>query len=337
MSHAAVLLLLAACTCEAAPEPAAEDRGASPRDFFPARPGDRWRMDSGESLAVTALTEDGVAVFFGSDRTSAERYRVTDDAVLLVTPEGEAIAPWLERPMEVGHRWRYSLGDAQCEAQYATVETTAEVAGLSFEHCIEVRRRCQYPAGKPFPVATAELREETWCPYVGRVEETLRLDPRPSIEGAPAERRWRVAYYRVAGAPAPPRPERFDCDGFLLMETDVQAACGPRLRQTERSDEGGCTLRFAGPDGELTVHAERLDRPVTADDADAQLTALAPEASVLRDEDDLRIRAGEGMNTEGGAFALAQGEHVIAVRWSAACPLERARRLAPLLRSLVSE
>ena len=42
------------------------------------------------------------------------------------------------------------------------------------------------------------------------VRATLRF--RPAMEGVPAERSWTVGYYRVADAPAPPLPERFDCE-----------------------------------------------------------------------------------------------------------------------------
>lgn len=342
---ALLLLGLAACTCEPTRvAPVDEQPSASPRDFFPAHAGDRWRMESGESLAVTAVTEDGTAVFFGSDRTSAERYRVTDDAVLLIGPDGRPLASWLERPMEVGHGWRYTLGDAECEARYATVEDSADVAGLTYEHCVEVRRRCRYSAGKPFPAATTELREEVWCPYVGRVAETLRFDPPPAIEGVDAEHRAQVRYYRVQGAPAPPPPESFDCDAFLLLETDVQAACGPRLRLASRDDDGGCTLRFAGLGGELSVRARRLGAAAMASDVDALLTDLLPGTPAIREEAELRVAAlapGEAPEREGSppgasvGFGLMEGPHAIAVVTSAACPLDRARALGPLLRSLV--
>ena len=328
-------LLGSACTCEATSAPHAPDEpAASPRDFFPAHAGDRWRRDDGESLAVTAVTEDGLAVFFGSDRTAAERFRVGEDAVQLVAPSGQVLGPWLERPMEVGHSWRYAIGEAECEARYTTVEETADVAGLTFEHCVEVRRRCRYPEGKPFGEATTELREEIWCPYVGQVAESVRYEPPPAIEGVPSSRHWRVTAFRVAGAPAPPRPEAFDCDALLLLETDVQAACGPTFHAVERSDEEGCMLRYAGPTGELTVRARRLDPRAGTRDVEAMLRAEIPEAT-FEDREELRIATGPTRDgAEATGFGLAEEGHVVAVT-STGCPLDRAVRLAPLLRSLL--
>ncbi|MEM9075033.1 MAG: hypothetical protein AAGE52_41435, partial [Myxococcota bacterium] len=328
------------CEEQATETPAEEEEGASPRDYFPAHAGDRWRMKGGDSLAITTVTESGTAVFFGSDRTSAERYRVTDNEVLLVDPNDRPIARWLERPMSIGHQWSYTLGDSECDARYATIEQSAEVAGLTFEHCVEVRRQCRYPAGKPFPEATRELREETWCPYVGRVREVVRFDPPPSIEGVEAEHVQEVAYYRVEGAPAPPLPETFDCSAFLLMEGDVQAACGPRMRELERSDAGGCTARYGSPDGEITVLARRFDRDATDPDVDQ---ILAQPASEIRVEGDLRIVDAAELPEDDprpsptGGIGLREGHHAIAVVASPACGVDQLRRLARLLRSVVRQ
>ncbi|HJL04392.1 MAG TPA: hypothetical protein RMH85_25370 [Polyangiaceae bacterium LLY-WYZ-15_(1-7)] len=349
------LMLLAACgPCGGAPaEEAAEAEEVDPAIYFPMNEGDRWGLerDDGERsvLAVTDRTEGGAAVFFGSGRTSAERFAATDEGVVWVGPGDEVLAPLLDRPMELGHAWSYTLGDTRCEARYATVDAEAEVAGLELEACVEVRRRCVHPAGKPFPEETTEIREELYCPYVGRVKETLRF--RPAMEGVPAERSWTVGYYRVADAPAPPLPERFDCDAVLLLPSDVQAACGPRLRPAGAARvEGACRFRFTAPGGILEVRAERHADEATRAELDAAVEAWEGEgAEDPEDEGDAEAEPAEsedgGGDGDGDAEAGAdaalvagaiEGRHLLLVRAdAAACRPEDARRLLPLLQSLV--
>lgn len=344
--HVLVLLLLAACDCgEPSAPPADEPPPLTAAELFPMHAGDRWALESGDERnlsVVTALGEEGVGVFFGTDRTSAERYRVTDAGVELVSPDGQVLAPYLDVPIALGHEWSYELGDTRCVATYATTNETAEVAGVRLEGCVEVRRRCELPEGKPFPAATAQLHEELWCPSVGRVRETVRFRPAPAIEGFPAEKTWRVTYYRVQGAPALPLPETLDCARFLVATTDVQAACGPALRSAGAADvDGTCRVRFTGSGGVLELRARRFASDPSAAELDA-LLAEAGESAV--EEGELRVLRGgpeeppsaEEAPASAHGYVLSEGPMAVALRANeAVCTGERARRLEPLLRSLV--
>lgn len=345
----AVLVLLSACgPCGGEPVEEEEEPSARPELFFPMHLGDRWGYADGGGVAVTALTESGVAVFFGSDRTSAERFKANEAGeVLLVDPTDRAIATWLAVPMELGHSWRYTVGDTSCEATYATIDQDASLPGMEIHGCVEVRRRCQLPEGKPFPAATMELHEETYCPYVGRVGEIVRFDPRPEIEGFPEQKVFEVAYYRVEGAVAVPEPETFGCEHFLLMETDLQAACGPMMRRGELvASDDACMMPFSSGNGSVSIFAKRLDGEATDTDIDA---LLLPSVQAPHEEDGWRIREVPGAT---GAFVdpdgelerrtmpdrrqlgLREGRFVVTVLVeNDACP--EAASLQPLLRSLV--
>jgi hypothetical protein len=381
-----VVTLLAACDCSEPAAPVVEAPPLTPADLFPMHPGDRWANESeGDGdperslLVVTAVTPEGVGVFFGDDRTSAERYRVSAQGVELVAPDGTVLAPYLDAPVALAHEWSYELGDTRCVATYATVGETAEVAGTRLEGCVEVRRRCELPEGKPFPAATAQLHEELWCPNVGRVRETVRFRPAPTIEGFPAEKTWALRYYRVQDAPALALPEPLDCAHFLIAATDVQAACGPALRFVGAADvDGSCRARFTGSGGVLEVRARRFDATPESAALDALLLegderAVADGAlrSIARDPSEAtpneatpneatpgetpnEARPGsspadptpneatpnEATPNEAAArtqgFALVEGPVGVALRANdAVCSEERARRLEPLLRSLV--
>ena len=348
-----LLLFIAACgPCGGEPVEDDDDQGESarPEVFFPMHLGDRWGYASGGGVAVTAVTDSGVAVFFGSDRTSAERFKANAAGeVLLVDPTDRAIATWLATPMELGHSWEYTVGDTSCRATYATIDQDASLPGMEIHGCVEVQRRCQLPEGKPFPQATVELHEETYCPYVGRVREVVRFEPRPEIEGFPAEKRFEVAYYRIQDAVAVPEPDAFGCAHFLLMETDLQAACGPMMRRAPEqppAPPNTCAMRFASGSGSVVLSATRLDRDATDADVDARLPA-ADEPP--RSQDGWRVRDVPGAT---GAFpqpdgeveqrtmpdvqhlGLGEGRFVITVSAEgAACP--EVASLQPLLRSLV--
>lgn len=302
-----VLLLLTGCgTCGG--EPVEDDdlgESARPELFFPMHLGDRWGYAEGGGVAVTAVTDSGVAVFFGSDRTSAERYKTNDAGeVLLVDPTDRAIATWLAVPMELGHAWQYTVGDTSCEARYATVDQDASLPGMEIHGCVEVRRRCQLPEGKPFPDATMELHEEVYCPYVGRVHETIRFEPRPQIEDFPETKEFQVAFYRIEGAVAVPEPETFGCPHFLLMDTDIQAACGPMIRrETQHSDANECSTTFVSGNGNLTVFVKRLTGEATVADVDAHLPAGDPESARVNDGWHIRDEAGAV-----GTFETPDGE-----------------------------
>ncbi|MCU0674937.1 MAG: hypothetical protein MUE69_19370 [Myxococcota bacterium] len=388
--------LLAACDCSEPASPVVEAPPLTPADLFPMHAGDRWANESeGEGdperslLVVTAVTPEGVGVFFGDDRTSAERYRVSVQGVELVAPDGTVLAPYLDAPVALAHEWSYELGDTRCVATYATVGETAEVASTRLEGCVEVRRRCELPAGKPFPNATAQIHEELWCPNVGRVRESVRFRPAPTIEGFPAEKTWALRYYRVQDAPALALPEPLDCAHFLIAATDVQAACGPALRFVGAADvDGSCRARFTGSGGVLEVRARRFDAAPDATALDALLlegderaevagelrviaTAVdaapneaapneaapndatggptpnevrpnsAPEGPTPNEAAPNEAAPNEAAPNEAApsrthGFALVEGPVGVALRaHEAVCPAERARRLEPLLRSLV--
>jgi len=397
--------LLASCDCSEPAAPVVEAPPLTPADLFPMHAGDRWANESeGDGdperslLVVTAVTPEGVGVFFGDDRTSAERYRVSAQGVELVAPDGTVLAPYLDVPVALAHEWSYELGDTRCVATYATVGETAEVAGTRLEGCVEVRRRCELPAGKPFPNATAQIHEELWCPNVGRVRETVRFRAAPTIEGFPAEKTWALRYYRVQDAPALALPEPLDCAHFLIAATDVQAACGPALRFVGAADvDGSCRARFTGSGGVLEVRARRFDAAPDATVLDALLlegeerAEVAGELRVIATAEEAtpneaasnEFAPNEALPSEaaGGptpnemrpnspsegptpnepapnepapnepapnepapndapsrthGFALAEGPVGVALRaHEAVCSEERARRLEPLLRSLV--
>jgi len=378
--------LLAACDCSEPAAPVVEAPPLTPADLFPMHAGDRWANESdGDErslLVVTAVTSEGVGVFFGDDRTSAERYRVSAQGVELVAPDGTVLAPYLDVPVALAHEWSYELGDTRCVATYATVGETAEVAGTRLEGCVEVRRRCELPEGKPFPNATAQIHEELWCPNVGRVRETVRFRPAPTIEGFPAEKTWTLRYYRVQDAPALALPEPLDCAHFLIAATDVQAACGPALRFVGAADvDGSCRARFTGSGGVLEVRARRFDAAPDATALDALLlegderagfegelrviarsdeaapNEASPEEAAPNEPTPTTAPSGSTPNEErpispaeaptpnevmpnGAAsthgFALVEGPVGVALRANdAVCPEDRARRLEPLLRSLV--
>jgi len=251
---ALALPVVSACDDERA-TPIQEPEDVTPiADYFPAALGDRWAYSDGTRLGVTAR-EDDVAIFFGTGLTAAQRYRVGEGRVDLVSPTGEALAPYLE-PVRLGHQWRYRIGDAVCEARWDEVDTELEAAGLTIRPCARLLRRCTHPAGKPFSEETVEEHREVWCAGVGRAAERQSLDPAPVLGGETiGDRAVHLVDLRVAGGPLPPEGEGV---GVLLLPTDVQAACGPRFVPETLGEVEGETFeaRFGGPGG-LTIRTSR--------------------------------------------------------------------------------
>ena len=292
------------------PEPS-EARAATLQEYFPVQAGDRWRYHNADERIVRAVTssEDGEVIIVGDDRSAPLRLRVSEDAIAFLDVTGEEVGRLLETPLELGHAWEYAIGDVQCEASYAAVDDEVEVGGLSVNACLVVHRRCVHPAGKPFPVETLELHSETYCPFIGRVREEMRLDPNPLQDSD--GRDDVLVYYRVAGAPAAIRPEPFGCDAFLVTLSDVQAACGPLYRRTEVRDEDGvCEVSYAGADSTLHFEARRS--------AGAPAPAAAAE--------------GEDVHT-----VEENGSRVVIRASGPACPVERVARLEPLVGSLLRD
>lgn len=271
------------CSPEAAEHPSGELPTYSMADYFPTGLGDRWRFGDGTLSAVTARQEN-TAVFFGTDRTSAARYRALGQTVTSLAPDGSEIGSFLEGPPQSGRRWLYTLGDAECEAEIKGTGEDFEVAGLTLHECISVERSCHHPAGKPFAEATTERHQERYCPQVGLVAEELSLDPVPQFDGTPMQTpRRRLETYRVAGSPSP-QPlggeGEVHCGDMLLMPTDVAAACGPAFRSEAPEgtlENNVCSYVFTAPAGTVTV---QLSMPDHQGEGNASAVVETPERLV---------------------------------------------------------
>jgi len=200
--------------------------------FFPMRAGDRWAYRSGGALrmrGITAFNDRGDAYLFGDGLTRAGRFRLGAEGVMRIV-DGSPL-PWLPGPVEAGGEWSYDSGEAHCDASYEADGLSVDIGRRRLDGCVRVDRACRLPAGKPFAVATLERHQETYCPSVGLVRERLSFEPPPAVEGVEAVQVDELVNFRVAGGPMPPRREPFDCAALLLLETDVQTACGPTLRR----------------------------------------------------------------------------------------------------------
>lgn len=349
MSTALGLLCAVAAGCpeatstEPAADPGPDTTAPLPSALFPLAAGDRWRTRSDPAgveqvFGVTAVSTDGTSVIFGTGHTAAERYRADDEGVYLVSPEGTVLLPLLRAPIRTGAAWSYQLEDrgvsVPCRAQVHEVGTEHRVAGVSVEGCVELTRICRYGAGSPFLSATTHHSEETYCPGIGRVQQRDRFDPPPPMKALPAERTETVVWYRVAGAPAKPDPERFDCSEFLLMPSDVQAACGAQVepREPVAGSDGAlsCTYVYGVAQARLEVTAERRTHDVSDVELDLLLADGEPPTGIVV-RDLVRIRT-----TDEVRMATREGHFAILVRTSpAACAEDSALRMAPLLRSLL--
>lgn len=327
------MVLFAACECggdetDSEPESSEGTEALSLLSYFPSAPGDRWRYEAAGEKATRAISfADDVnatprrVVMTGDDLMGARYHEVSDDAVLLVTPEGEPIGTLLDAPIEEGHEWSYLFGDVGCEAHYTSVSERTEVAGVTVERCLEVERTCTHPAGNPFPVDTSEIHTELYCPGIGRVREHTRIEP-PPMGSESAEREDQLVFYRVLDSPAPAIPEHFGCDHFLLVQTDVRAACGRAIsRVAEEELDEGCRMTFGVPGRPLlTVTGQRFGEEATQADADV----LENGTAALVGTDEL------------ASYAYLEGRHAIAVASPPElCASDQLDRLGPLLKSLV--
>jgi hypothetical protein len=311
-----------------------EDTPFTPDVLFPLSIGDRWRERVSEhgprTRGVTAHTLEGHAVVFGQGETRPAFYRADAQEAALVDPQGRVLEPLLRAPVRVGSSFRYTLGEgpiaAPCEAEVVATRVRAEVGGASVEGCVRVLRQCVHPAGLVFESQTTRRAEELYCPRIGRVRSQQTLDPPlpTNDETAVVE----LLAYRVAGAPALAPPERFGCDGLLLLPSDAAAACGPEWRfVAEESVSSGCVHRFTSGEGTLAV---RVTRRADAAAAATALDALAPSDAP---------RLGEARHVEReGLHVLAgtAGPHVVEVE-TRGCEPERAARLVPFVGTLVAD
>lgn len=345
----ALCLCLVACDCAGdppeappSPDPPPPTAISVPR-LFPLSVGDRWRVDTslGDnhfSYGVTGVDDDGVVAVFGTRHLAAERYRASDDAVELVSPEGDVLEVVLRAPLTEGSTWEYQVLEGEvrveCEARVLRTGVARTVAGNRLEGCVELSRACHLPAGKPFPVETRQLTDDVLCPGVGRVFKRVTLTPPPHVMGMPAERTETLVFYRVAGAPRAAIPEPWGCDGFLLLPSDVQAACGAvrAVAPPGGVAEGDrCTHRFVGDGGEITIVAERREQPELEETVDAWLRGDDPAAEIATHESGVRVRRGDAPR-----FALTRGPVTVRVAGDAAtCSAAHAYRLVPLLGSLL--
>lgn len=328
-------------------EGAADDRTGGAEvpalpSLFPLAPGDRWRTEAGEqatphNTGVTGREPSGTSVVHGTSHTLAERYRVTDEEIALVSDDGDVLVPVLRAPLRVGTSWRYALEDREvevpCEATVRTVGVAERVAGAALEGCVEVLRRCEYPEGQPFPAETVHETEELYCPGVGRVRERTRFDPPPSDAIMPASRTEQVVGWRVAGAPPMPSAGSFGCASFILLPSDVQAACGAAVQPDGPASgdpgEDRCTYRYRTPEGAIEVAAER--RAEAPGEAAVDEAIGATEETPAQTHDGVRVVTADRVR-----FGFGDGPLLVTVAAdAAACPEASAIRLAPLLRSLI--
>jgi hypothetical protein len=283
---------------------------------------------------VTGVETSGTAVIHGTDHSLIERYRAGDGEIALVDPAGTVLVPVLRAPLRRGARWTYQAGSpmrGSCEARITASDARDEVDGVHFERCVEVERKCTYEGGPgPRELTTAER----YCPGVGLTFQSFRLDPPPP--GAVAEIRETLRSWRIAGAPVPPPDGRFDCGDVILLPTDVRAACNGDLRPQGLPSGAGtgsaCNYEYSGPNGTVRITVFRTAEPPTDADVDRILRrAQAPDATV-REDGDLRVL--ESSDRIRSAARSDDSVFLIDVSPSA-CAVEGARRLVPLLRSLV--
>ena len=316
----------------------------TPAMLFPLTPGDRWRIETDDGVTVqnqgvTGVERSGVAVIHGTGHAIGERYRSAEDAIWLVDGDGTALFPILRAPVRRGAELPYELTDqgvaVPCRAIVRTAGVTESVAGRVLDGCVDIRRTCTYPEGQPFERATTRTTDELYCPGVGRIRETATFEPAPRAALVPARRTERLVGWRVDGAPPMPEPVMFGCESFILLPSDVQAACGASVAPDDpasgRDADERCTYRYRAPAGAIVIEARRQERPVEAAAIDAAISPGGVGAA-LRTEEGVRIASGEEMR-----LGLAHGRLLVTLVADAdACPEESALRLAPLLRSLIA-
>lgn len=317
--------------------PSAEGRPAS--DYFPLKRGDRWRVRAEPGLpvikGVTGIESGGTAVVATTGQRLIERYRAGRGEVALVDPEGAVLVPILRAPLKRGSRWTYRMAGpaaGECEARIVASDARHEIGTVQLEACVDVERVCTYSGEGPGPRRLTQ--GERYCPALGLVQQRIALEP-PPPQG-PGELREALASWRIDGAPVPPDNGRFDCADFLLLPTDVRAACGTELQgkglESGASLDRACAYEYEGPGGTLRVSALRIDRDATDQDVLQVVRRGHPDAGVRAEGETQIIATGDRMR-----LASRAANTIFVVDASpAACSAANAQRLLPLLRSLVT-
>lgn len=301
----------------AATPPAPEPTALNARAYVPTTVGDRWRERVGEAsrtVGVTGQTPSGLLVTFGTHDRRPSFYRVDDEGVTLVRPDGTTLEPLLRGAMQEGASFRYTSGEGPLAAP-CTVEVTESSVVYpvgDVADCVALTRTCRHPEGGLFRAPTIRRSTETWCPGLGRVRSAMELDP--PIEGATAPPTTETVHFVTSQGRA--GAGDFDCSRMLLLESDVAAACGPGWGlQSETPGTQACTTRFVRGDDAIELRVSRRQSERAARIAEARSISATAEGTVTR--------------------ASTEGRHSLVVSGTSGCEADRLERLLPLLASMV--
>lgn len=280
-------------------------------DYFPIARGDRWRYrsepgDEHENVGITGEEAGGVAVLFGTGHALAERYRADRTGASLVAPGGGELVPLLRAPLVPGTTWTYELDEhgtsIPCEGAIVEEGVTRNVGAAAVNDCVVSRRVCRYPSGAPFTQATVHTVVESYCRGVGLVDRTQTFEPPPPAPLG-ATRTDRLVGFRLATATLP-RGDDFSCGDFIVLPSDVRAACGSTVQSLEpfagAERPRGCRYEFENAGGNISIEART-----------------------------------EPFEENGTVSVHARGAYVNAAAEGSACAALSLRRLEPVLRSLV--
>ena len=249
--------------------------------------------------------------------------------------------------VEVHHRCRYPEGSRALPAPFTHVTTTIYCAGVGRveeESHVEASRDAPSavhdaptPGSEPAPDAkpSADAKPSTGADR----PKPPRATGRESQTARALARHLTLVSWRVAGSPA--RPSGASCAQFLLLPTDVQAACGPALSSEEPAGtptEHGCRFEYTSDAGRVVVETRRRTsaRAWLGDGHDA-----APErvGDVFRTQSEHTTAL--AFDAAPGAAAIAKeepgpGAVTLGLRADrGACAPDHLARLVPTLRSLL--
>lgn len=249
--------------------------------LFPIAAGNRWRYQFEGGVAhnwgITSVTDDGVAVTFGTASALAERYTVSAEELALVAPNGQPLAVILRAPLEEGATFDYvrpdDAGDVECAA---TIDRIGEWqhGDLNFAPCVTATHEC----------ASFEI-EETHCATIGRVERTVRIRAPDDRTRVAETSRERLVAYRVAGSPVQSLEGISDCRSLIVLPADINAACGPAMEPGGEPHgvdvDGRCRYRYIrnGETIEIAVAGEEPppDNARVVTSGDRSVVLFAPE------------------------------------------------------------